>query len=363
MNKVKIIAIVIFSLFLLPLSWAISVFIHCKLKYIEFTFNSVKNIEICKELVLLFFLIYFLCVIGVIILFSMEKESYSSEVDKITNNIVTPKAVGQGQHGTSRWLTHKEFKKKFRYNEILKKKKKSRFKLVNKIISRLSMFRYKFLKFTIRKKKITSGGLVVGFENTKKAEKIYYIDDNIHSLIVGATRSGKSRSVVLQTIGNLALAEESMIISDPKSELYHYTSKYLKQQGYKIITIDFKNPMKSTRYNFLQPVIDAVNRNDYRMAEENKWMEKEQDLDGDLPGADGELDETTRIADMNVEGMPWYRKAEPLYPDSGLPKTEMTKKEAFRFTVSATLAGLLVGLILVGACAIFILFCTHVWLR
>ena len=100
-----------------------------------------------------------------------------------------------------------------------------------------------------------------------------------------------------------------------------------------------------------------------RMAEENKWMEKEQDLDGDLPGVEGELDETIRIADMNVEGMPWYRKAEPLYPDSGLPKTEMTKKEAFRFTVSATLAGLLVGLILVGACAIFILFCTHVWLR
>ena len=296
MNKVKIIPIVIFSLFLLPLSWAISVFIHCKLKYIEFTFKSVKNIEICKELVLLFFLIYFLCVIGVIILFSMEKESYSSEVDKITNNIVTPKAVGQGQHGTSRWLTHKEFKKKFRYNEILKKKKKSRFKLVNKIISRLSMFRYKFLKFTIRKKKITSGGLVVGFENTKKAEKIYYIDDNIHSLIVGATRSGKSRSVVLQTIGNLALAEESMIISDPKSELYHYTSKYLKQQGYKIITIDFKNPMKSTRYNFLQPVIDAVNRNDYRMAEELSW-----DITQSLVGEDnGKMEKIWRDGEMAV---------------------------------------------------------------
>ena len=29
---------------------------------------------------------------------------------------------------------------------------------------------------------------------------------------------------------------------------------------------------------------------------------------------------------MNVEGMPWYRKAEPLYPDSGLPKTDDDKK-------------------------------------
>ena len=45
---------------------------------------------------------------------------------------------------------------------------------------------------------------------------LYFVDDNIHSLTVGATRSGKTRSVVLQTIGNLALAGESMILSDPK---------------------------------------------------------------------------------------------------------------------------------------------------
>jgi type IV secretion system protein VirD4 len=41
--------------------------------------------------------------------------------------------------------------------------------------------------------------------------------------------------------------------------------------GYKIITIDFRNPLKSSRYNFLQPVIDAVNNNDYRKAEDLSW--------------------------------------------------------------------------------------------
>ena len=54
-----------------------------------------------------------------------------SDVNKITNNIVTPKAVGQGQHGTSRWLTDKEFKKIFKFNTT--ENKKSNFKLVNKI--------------------------------------------------------------------------------------------------------------------------------------------------------------------------------------------------------------------------------------
>ncbi len=41
--------------------------------------------------------------------------------------------------------------------------------------------------------------------------------------------------------------------------------------GYDTIVIDFKNPLKSNRYNFLQPVIDAINDGDYRKAEEYTW--------------------------------------------------------------------------------------------
>ena len=50
----------------------------------------------------------------------------------------------------------------------------------------------------------------------------------MHSLTVGATRSGKTRCLVLQTIDNTALAGENMILSDPKGELYEYTSQNLK---------------------------------------------------------------------------------------------------------------------------------------
>ena len=246
-----------------------AVFIHCALSHITFSLEMVTKIVLEKELILLFFLSLLLCIITLFILFSLGSQNYmKSDVNKITNNIVTPKAVGQGQHGTSRWLTDKEFKKFFKFNTIKNKKVKSNFKLLNKIKSRLYIAKIRFFKSKKKKEKIQSGGLVVGYEKNKSKEKIYYIDDNIHSLIVGATRSGKSRCVVLQTIGNLALAGESMIISDPKSELYHYTSKYLEEMGYKIITIDFRNPLKSSRYNFLQPVIDAVNNNDYRKIEE-----------------------------------------------------------------------------------------------
>lgn len=101
------------------------------------------------------------------------------------------------------------------------------------------------------------GGLVLGMD--KRGRKFYCNTEDTHSLVLGATRAGKSRTVVLPSICTLALAGESMVVIDPKSELYCYTYPFLERLGYEVITIDFLSPDKSTRYNFLQPVIDAVN--------------------------------------------------------------------------------------------------------
>lgn len=109
-----------------------------------------------------------------------------------------------------------------------------------------------------------SGGTYIGM--TKKHNKIYTVDADAHTLCIGATGSGKTRCNSLPTICTLALNGESMIISDPKSELYLYTYPFLKERGYEVITIDFKNPRRSAQYNFLQPVIDAVNMGDIGLA-------------------------------------------------------------------------------------------------
>lgn len=238
-NKFKI--IFLFSIFNIPISFVLSRVIHCKLSNIEYS-----QMVVDKQYLLLFFLLYVMIEVLIIGLFSMNnRNTFTSEVVSITDKLKTPEVVGQGQHGTARWMNNKEFEKSFKKN------------IIDKTTPTIGKF--------------DSGGLIVGYKNTKKQEKIYYIDDNIHSLVVGATRSGKTRCIVLETVGNLGLAGESMIISDPKAEIYHYTSEFLKSLGYKIITLDFKNPTKSTRYNFLQPVIDAVNREDYRKAEEYTW--------------------------------------------------------------------------------------------
>ncbi len=118
---------------------------------------------------------------------------------------------------------------------------------------------------------LKEGGLVVGMKKCGRKEKIYYIPEDTHTLTLGATRSGKTRTLVLQSICLMALAGESMVISDPKAELYEYCVDYLKALQYEVICLDFKNPEKSSRYNLLQPIIDAVKEKDMDRAEMYAW--------------------------------------------------------------------------------------------
>lgn len=118
---------------------------------------------------------------------------------------------------------------------------------------------------------LSSGGIVLGMNQQRGKEQLYYVGDDVHSLCIGATRSGKSRSVVLQSIGLLALAGESLVISDPKAELFHYSAPMLEKIGYEVLTLDFRHPEKSHHYNLLQPVIDATLAGDQEQAEMLAW--------------------------------------------------------------------------------------------
>lgn len=115
------------------------------------------------------------------------------------------------------------------------------------------------------------GGTVIGMYKHKDFEYVLFVGEDMHILCIGATRSGKSRTVVLESIGLQALAGENIVCSDPKGELYQYTYPFLERLGYKVYTLDFKNPLKSSRYNFLQSVIEYVNQGDIAKAIEATW--------------------------------------------------------------------------------------------
>ncbi len=105
---------------------------------------------------------------------------------------------------------------------------------------------------------LTLGGLVLG--QTKDGQRIYYTPEDTHSLIIGATRCGKTRCLVEPSIAMTALAGESMVMVDMKGELYTAARYFLESLGYEVIAIDFLNPQLSNRYNFMQPLIDALNQ-------------------------------------------------------------------------------------------------------
>ncbi len=97
------------------------------------------------------------------------------------------------------------------------------------------------------------------------------ITGDVHICIIGSTRCGKTRNLVIQSICLNALSGVDMLNTDPKGELFLYTNLFLKELGYKVITIDFKNPEKSDKFNFLQPVIDEIEKGNIPKAVKYAW--------------------------------------------------------------------------------------------
>ena len=53
-----------------------------------------------------------------------------------------------------------------------------------------------------------------------------------------------------------AKGKHSVVVTDPKAEIFNATSKVFKDNGYDVITIDFRNPNKSNKINIMQPIIN-----------------------------------------------------------------------------------------------------------
>jgi type IV secretion system protein VirD4 len=249
------------------------------------TQEIIKSLVSSKEHLLLFLLFEAVILLIAVFYFVANHKPYQSDLTIITPMIKTPVSAGQNQFGSARWLNKKEINENFKSFTLNKNNENMillenlakleiedmNVKLIEKENKKENKEENKKDKNLIKIKKIESGGIVLGMEKIKGKEKIYYIDDDVHTLCIGATRSGKTRSIVLQTIGVLGLSGESMIISDPKAELYHYTEKYLKNLNYEVIVIDFKNPLKSNNYNFLQPIIDSIDNDNVPKAIEATW--------------------------------------------------------------------------------------------
>lgn len=82
-----------------------------------------------------------------------------------------------------------------------------------------------------------------------KGDQIYVDNGENHTLVIGATGSGKTQSVILPTVKVLAKHRESMVITDPKGEIYEKTSEMLRAKGYQILLLNFRDPQNGSAWN------------------------------------------------------------------------------------------------------------------
>ena len=144
-----------------------------------------------------------------------------------------------------------------------------------------------------------------------------------HSIIIGSTGSGKTTTFVspmIQLLGSTG-AGSSMVITDPKGELFSLHSKYLQERGYDVKVVDLRDTYSSYRWNPLDGIYDAYT--DYRTAHTKAYKRSDNVFESGLKLDGGEE------AFKDVDG--WYEfegKAYATY-DRLVSAVKLYKKKIF----------------------------------
>ena len=88
-----------------------------------------------------------------------------------------------------------------------------------------------------------------GVALVNNGKEMWVDNGEYHNLIIGSTGSGKTECVVKPLVNLLSKKGESMVITDPKGEIYQYCGEYLKKQGYNIVILNFRDPEKGNSWN------------------------------------------------------------------------------------------------------------------
>ncbi|PJI10260.1 conjugal transfer protein TraG [Clostridium sp. CT7] len=81
---------------------------------------------------------------------------------------------------------------------------------------------------------------------------------NKNIAVFGASGSMKSRSFVRPNIMQIAELGESMILTDPKAEIFESMSQFLKDKGYNVKALNLVNMVNSDRWNPLNEITDDI---------------------------------------------------------------------------------------------------------
>lgn len=123
------------------------------------------------------------------------------------------------------------------------------------------------------------GGIPISWDDA--TDSVFCDSSDSHSLIIGPTGSKKSRLVAIPTVELLCSAKESMIISDPKSEIYERTAALLEENGYHVCVLNLRSPSDGSCWNPL-----SIPYRFYVQGELDKAYEFVNDISENLTKAD-----------------------------------------------------------------------------
>lgn len=164
-----------------------------------------------------------------------------------------------------------------------------------------------------------------GFPVCRWKDTIYIDDGPVNNLIIGAPRSGKGESFVFPMIDLYSRAEEapSLVIIDPKLELYAASCQTLKKRGFIPLLLNTIDPSRSMGYNPLTPITQAYKAGDYDHAQMQAkglgyaWFEGSQsERDGDF-WLDNSANATAAMIlalNKNMVAIPLFEESNRLIP-------------------------------------------------
>ncbi len=88
-----------------------------------------------------------------------------------------------------------------------------------------------------------------GFPIVSNGQKLWVDDGESHNLVIGSTGTGKTQCIIHPLVKILAKKGESMIVTDPKGEIYRESAGLLKQRGYQILVLNFRDPQRGNTWN------------------------------------------------------------------------------------------------------------------
>lgn len=164
---------------------------------------------------------------------------------EVAHGIFTPRPVGNGEYGTARFMKKQE---------------------MDAVFSTVTYTGRGSIKGLSEK-----AGIIVDYTRLGKKEIIRYLSEAVNTIILGATRSGKTRRLLLTSTWLNILAGINLLVVDVKGEICAFTSKFAVQMGYEVRTLDFRNPEKSMRYNNLAEIVALLKENEISKAVNKAW--------------------------------------------------------------------------------------------